>query len=200
MKSGAYRDYVIRLQEAIALLRIALNSTDVKHAGAAAKGATVLAAAALERFVNDALYQACKRISASKWEELAVGQQRYLAQQMARRALSAAQCLLDAGSNWEKKSESFRKVVEECIEGSRNPSAWAHHLEYGLFSEASTEPGRLDRIIRNFDPKDRSFYDRLDTFPTGRAPFLNALQQVTIPRHSRGLYLCEPLKAAIRGR
>ncbi len=183
MQTGAFRDYTYRFREAVLLLRIALLSSIPATASAAAKGATVLAAAALERFINDAINQACRRISARSWDDLPEGQKKYLCQLMARRMSNASQVVLDANDTFAKKQQSFRKATEECLEGFSDPSAWDHHPEYGLFSDAKAEPDRLDRILRNFDPQDRSFYEFLSGDVSQRAEYLNALKQLIDARH-----------------
>lgn len=159
MRSPAYADYLIRLREAIELVRLGLKSENAVAASACAKGAAVLGAAALERYINDAIRQACQRLKTSKWEELAEGQQQYLTKQMAAR-------LGDMSSDFppdasEKRRGRLKALLDQCIGAFQNPATWPHLPEFGMFVEGLQEPARINALLRTFHPKGDNFLDGL---------------------------------------
>jgi len=182
MSSPAYTDYVNRLREAISVLRLGLVSSDAVTASGCAKSATVLAAAALERFINDAIRNACQQLNVATWDQLAEGQQSYIAAQMATRLKDAADsCGIDSTPS---KRNAFRKTIELCLKGFDNPSTWPQQPDFGMFMEGIKEPDRINGILRSFDTKGRNLFSEIEKHGKDRAALAGGLTQLIDARHS----------------
>src|ERR1700730_204204 len=132
MPSLAYGDYAQRMKEPILLIRRALSSATPTEAGAATKGAAVLCAAALERYMNDVVVEQCRRLGVSSWGQLTEGHQRYLARQMGKLLYVASRAVrLDRGADIGKR-EKLRSAVQECNSAFIGPDSWRHYPEFGV--------------------------------------------------------------------
>src|SRR5690606_7435724 len=164
-------------------LLAAKESSDPLFAGAAAKGAVVLAAAALERFMNDAVRQACQRLRRSDFSTLSDAQKSYLCAQIARRVASFA----DDDGDYRRFNESRRlalqSAIKECASAFEDPSTWQHIPDFGLFMDGAAAPDKVAAVLRDFSPEQDDVYVALDARPSGRATSLRALTQLVDARH-----------------
>jgi hypothetical protein len=182
MSSAAYSDYVNRLREAISVLRLGLATSDPVTASGCAKSATVLAAAALERFINDAIRIACQQLNVATWDELAQGQQSHIAAQMATKLKIVADgCLPESTPS---KRYSLRKALEQCLKGLENPSTWPQQADFGMFMEGVQEPERINGILRSFDTRGRNLFSEIEKHGKDRAALAAGLTQLIDARHS----------------
>jgi hypothetical protein len=182
-RSAAYLDYLERYRQAVALLLATRNSSDPVLAGAGAKGAIVLAAAALERFMNDAVRQACQRLTVLNYAELSPGQQSYLCAQIARRIGVFGDDRGDYRNFNEQRRSALRNAVGECMAAFNDPSTWQHISEFGLFLDGAAAPAKIASILRDFAPDGPDVYIPLDERGSGRATALRLLSQLVDARH-----------------
>lgn len=184
MGTEAYGDYRQRLREALALLRIALNPGELDVSAGCSKGSIVLAAAALERYLNDVIGHLCKAIVSNKWSDLPAGQRRYLVKQMARRLEAVVGPLLRTEDlPDEGKSQKLRSAVEECGAAFLDPGQWSYHPEFGIFRHGKDVCGRIPALLQQFSATNRSPYESLDERGWERSVFLRALEQLIDARH-----------------
>jgi hypothetical protein len=183
MRTLAYQDYTARLREAITLVRAGLEATNALFAGACAKGATVLVTAALERYVGDAVREACGRLKVQFWSALPPGQEMYYMRQFASRLDEAIKGVAGDALALPEKRARFRKVFKECEEAFRDPSTWPHQPEYGLFGTADSEPNRLESFLSRFDASGRKLYTGLDGKLGGRGAILRGFAELIDRRH-----------------
>lgn len=184
MVTAAFADYQQRFRGLTALLRAALEAEDPVLATASAKGAIVLAAAAVERFMNDALRQACQRMQVDRYDSLSESQQAYLSAQVARRiAMFDNEDGAIKSFNADRR-QKLRAAIVECAEAFNNPSAWPHMPDFGMFMDGTGAPEKINAVIKDFDPERRSFFDELDRRPAGRAAFIRALTELVDARHN----------------
>lgn len=183
-RTEAYGDYCERLRESLELLRVASGARDQRLASGSSKGAVVLAAAALERYMNDAVLHVCRTLSVDKWEELPSGTQSYLIQQFARRLEKMTTPVLESSPVAEKKAARLRKVVEACTNGFARPANWDHHPQFGLFKSGDTAPERIGGALNRFAAGERELFDLLDERKAGREAFMRALSELVEARHA----------------
>ena len=182
-RSGAYLDYVERYAEVSALLRVARSAKDARLASAAAKGAIVLAAAALERYVNDAIRQACARVKIARYELLSEAQQGYLCSQIARRLATFDRADGDYRSFDAARRESLRQALTDSLDAMADPSKWQHSPDFGLFMDGAAAPTKIASVLRDFDPSSQDIFAPLDQRPLGRGAVLRSLSQLVDARH-----------------
>lgn len=187
-RSSAYQDFSERFREAVTLLKVAFSASEGSDsnpvlASAAAKGAVVLVAAALERFMNDALRQACQRLKISDYDHLSDGQKSYLCAQIARRIGAFATEDGDYRGFNQARRESLAVAVQECASALSNPSRWQHMPDFGLFLDGAAAPDRIAAVLRDFDPQLTDVYGDLDSRAGGRGVILSALSQLIDARH-----------------
>lgn len=182
-RSDAYLDYQERFRQASSLLIEAKASSDPVFAGAAAKGSIVLAAAALERFMNDAVRQACQRLRSNDYAALSDAQQSYLCAQITKRIAN----FLDEDGDYRRFSEqrrvALRSAVVECSVAFTDPSTWQHIPDFGLFMDGAAAPDKIAAVLRDFAPNNADVYAPLDGRTLGRATALRALSQLVDARH-----------------
>jgi len=164
MSSNAYGDFATRLREPLLLIRDSLAAVDAVRATALSKGASVLAAAAVERYVNDVVIELCSKLAAATWEELTEGQQRYMARQLARSLYAPVRRIHRKGELTAKRRAKLRAVVAQCEAAFGSPAMWQHVPEYGVFMEGAAEPERVAATLRIFDGDGRSLF----AFAAGR--------------------------------
>lgn len=182
-RSAAYLDYLERFRQVSALLGVSLESVDPLLAGAAAKGAIVLAAAAVERYMNDSLRQACQRLRVTDYSELSEAQQSYLCSQIAKRIGSFLSDNGDYRHFNANRRTSLRSAVDECFSAFNDPSSWPHIPEFGLFLDGAAAPNKISAVLRDFDPNNDDVFSPLETRAIGKAMALNALTQLVDARH-----------------
>jgi len=185
MRSNAYRDFLVRAGEARYLVNGAIAASSPEAASALAKGAAVLTAASLERYVNDFLRALCKSTAQTSWSELSEGQKRYMSFQIAVRARMAAARLSRSSERdvSESARSKFSKVLAECSAAFENPSLWGHHRDYGMFMDGAAEPTRIDKNLRLFIPGGRGFLEALEERGRDRITVVTALQGLIDARH-----------------
>lgn len=183
MRSAAFGDYAVRMRECRFVIKRAVNSADPSEAVALAKGAAVLAAAALERYVNDVVVELCSRLNAQSWDELTEGQQRYLVRQMARRLYPSSRAIFRRADDSERRRRRLRTAVSECASAMATPSSWPHHVEYGMFMDGAAEPSRVDQTLRMFDDRGRSVFAFVEARGKDRRALAAALQGLIEARH-----------------
>ncbi len=182
--SAAFTDYQQRFRGLTALLRGALDAEDPLLATAAAKGAIVLAAAAAERFMNDALRQACQRMQVDRYDVLSESQQAYLCAQIARRIAGFDNEDGEVRSFAAERRAKLRSAIAECAEAFNNPATWTHIPDFGMFMDGTGAPDKINAVIRDFDPQRGSFLEALDRRSAGRAAFTRALTELVDARHN----------------
>lgn len=194
MPSEPYGDFTERLKEAVALLRVGLSTDEPTTASACSKGAVVLAAAALERYMNDIVHKLCSEIRTEEWDRLPVGQQRYLTKQIARRIHDSAEpILMRAELPEERAASSLRKAIVESYIALENPSRWTSHVEFGLFTSGKGAVERIPALLREFSGDGRDPYQELDEIGWDRSLFLRALGQLIDARHAAAHALPESI-------
>ena len=117
-----------------------------------------MAAAALERYVNDVVLELCSKLTAATWDELTEGQQRYMARQLARSLYFKSRKIHRKNEVTEKTRTALRKAVATCEAAFASPAGWKHSAEYGMFMEGAAEPAKVDTTLRMFDDADRSLF------------------------------------------
>ena len=185
MRSPAYRDFLIRAAEAKVLVNQAIASKSPETATALAKGAAILAAASLERYVNDFLAALCRTTAVENWADLSEGQKRYLAFQIAQRVRLVARRL---GSNKKRDVGDTARgrlsdVLTEGAAAFLNPSSWNHHRSYGMFMDGAAEPERLDSVLRLFLTEEKGFFDVVAERGRDRGAMVIALKGLIGARH-----------------
>lgn len=184
-RSEAYGDYRTRLRQATRLLRHGKASSDATLAAACSKGAVVLAAAALERFMNDVIAEACRRLNVATWAELSEGHRTYFADQMARRLRRRVNAILDeGGAKLESERTKLQKAVALCTEAFSDPSKWPHSTEFGMFMDGAAAPNKINGILRSVHRQGADFFTRLENHPLGKSVFLSGLTELIDARHA----------------
>jgi hypothetical protein len=184
-RSLAYRDFASRASEARLLAVKAANAETPSIAAALAKGATVLTAAALERYVNDFLSERCKRIDSSTWAELSEGEQRYLAHQMAVHVQGKARPLVSKRRRdlSEPKRSNFTKALEDALAALKKPRLWSRHRDYGLFMTGAAETRKLDSALSPYLASGERIFDRIAARGVDRKALTTALEGLIDARH-----------------
>ena len=141
--SAAFVDYQERFRGASVLLRVALDAIEPLLATWASKGAIVLAAAAAERFMNDALRSACQRVQIDSYELLSEGQQAYLCTQIARKIASFDREDGDVFVFNSDRRSRLIAAIGECKSAFENPSGWTHVQEFGMFMDGAAAPEKV---------------------------------------------------------
>ena len=183
-RSEAYGDYRTRFKQATRLLKQGKASSDATLAAACSKGAVVLAAAALERFMNDAIAQACRRLDVKNWDELSDGHKAYFADQMARRLRWRIVAILDDKKNLESERTKLKNTAQLCVDAFRNPSTWPHSTEFGMFMEGSAAPSKINGILKSVHSEGADFFEQLSKHPIGRGTFVSGLTELIDARHA----------------
>lgn len=184
LRSSAFLDYQQRFRGFVPLLRVAFDTRDPMLASASAKGAIVLAAAAAERYMNDALRQACHRLKVEEYDHLSEGQQAYICAQIARRiAIFDKNDEMVSSFNADRRAR-LKAAIQECAEAFSKPSAWPHMPEFGIFMDGAAAPSKINSVIKDFDPGRGDLFSRLDARASGRAPFIRALTELIDARHN----------------
>jgi|GEM_PF-2651649 len=184
-RSEAYGDYRTRLRQATRLLKHGKASSDATLSAACSKGAVVLAAAALERFMNDVIVQACRKLNVATWAELSEGHRSYFVDQMARRLRSRVKAILeDDKKGLESERMRLKNTVQLCADAFDNPSKWPHSTEFGMFMEGTKAPKDINAILRSVHSQGADFFDRLEQHPRGKAAFVSGLTELINARHA----------------
>lgn len=184
MSSDAYADFVFRFRRTALLVRLARSGSDPETATVSAQGAVVLAAAALERYINDVLREATERIKVDSWDQLATGHKNLLTLQVATHLRGILQDFPQSGKVKDKRQGSLRKAVETCAGAFESPKSWPHFREYGLFLEAATEPDRLIAALRTFDLLERDFGSYVEEIGHDRRALFSSLTELIDARHA----------------
>lgn len=180
----AFLDYQQRLKGATRLLRSASSSSDPLLATAAAKGAIVLAAAAMERFMNDALRESCQLSKWTSFDQLSESHQAYLCTQIARRIAKFDSRDGEVRAFNAEQRVKLRGALDECTQALANPSLWQHSPDFGMFMDGTGAPEKINAVIRDFDPGAKSFLDTLDARAPGKAAMIRALKELVDARHN----------------
>lgn len=184
MPSTAYVDFVARMKEPSVLARNAMSTTDAVFAAALSKSAAVLAAAALERYVNEIIHEYCSKISATAWTGLTEGQKRYMSRQIARAVYAPARRIYRRADDGEARREKLRKIVARSASAFNDPSTWTHATAYGLFMDGAAEPARIQSTLKEFDPSARNLFDFVETRTRNRAAIARSLTSLIDARHA----------------
>lgn len=183
MRGGAFTDYKIRIREVVALVRLSLDQGDAELGSTIAKGAVVMTAAALERFINDAVRAVCRSIGTPRWDKLTVGHRRYLHRQFALRMQSVGSAVLIPGSAVEKNEAKLRELLETCTAAMQNPSTWQHEVDFGMFMGGQAAPDKIENILGQFDGTGRGIYGLLADRGWDKQAILRSLAQLVDARH-----------------
>lgn len=181
---SAFLDYQERFRGATSLLRTASAATDPQLATAAAKGAIVLAAAAMERFMNDAVREACQLSKWTSFDQLSESHQAYLCTQIARRIARFDTKDGEVRAFNADQRQKFRGALDESMQALANPSLWQHSPDFGMFMDGTGAPDKINAVIRDFDPQRQSFLNTLDKRAPGKAAFTRALTELVDARHN----------------
>ena len=184
MASEAYADSELRLSEAIALVRMALAAPDPVTASGCSKGAVVLAAAALERYMNDVLREAFRRLAVETYDELAEGYQSYLVSQIAQRLNQSVGAMPTDTVLPQSKRDRFRREVAQAAEALQRPSAWSHPPTFGTFLHGAAVPERINAVLQRHDAEGRNLSAFLEANGADVAPAFHALTELIEARHS----------------
>lgn len=184
MSSVAFGDYSVRMREVSLLLDRAKREAEPVMSVALAKGAAVLAAAALERYVNDVVENLCKQITAKTWEQLPEGQKRYLAFQIARRLYTTSRSVFRKGDSSPKARKKLARAVREASAAFTDPSQWSYHRAYGMFMDGAAEATRVDHTLKAFDDTGRGLLDFIEGRGGDRGAVVVALKSLVDTRHS----------------
>lgn len=185
MATEAYGDYRQRLREPLVLLRLALDTSDIVMAAGCAKGSVILAAAAMERYMNDAVHKMCSGTVVENWPALSDGHKRYLARQMARRLADTAVPIAEGDDlPEERKLAALQRIVADCSAALTNPSSWNYHVEFGLFRHGKGAADRITALLRQFSLTNRDPYEEIDEIGWDRSTFLRGLVQLIDARHA----------------
>src|SRR5262249_51783410 len=150
--------YNVRVKEVRFLVRLAAATSDIEQAVAHSKAAAVLAAAALERYVNDLVVEYCTKLKVDTWNELSEGQQQYMARQLATVLYRPARRIHRRNEVAGRQRNRLRQAVTQCFNALQSPANWPHGQEYGMFMDGAAEPGRIDSTLRAFDQQGRSVF------------------------------------------
>jgi hypothetical protein len=183
MLSAAYRDYASRMVEPRVLVRDALEAREATRAAALSKGAAVLAAAALERYINEVIVELCGKVAATEWKDLTEGQQRYMARQISRALYVPVRAVHRKGEDTRSRRDRLQKVVQRCATGFDDPSSWKHSAEYGLFMDGAAEPEKIQAALRDFDSGGRKLFDFVDQRSGDRAAIARSVSSLITARH-----------------
>jgi hypothetical protein len=184
MASAAYRDYRVRYEEVRIALEEALAAVDPVRSTAFSKSAVVLAAAALERYVNDVVFEAYKALRVATWEELTEGQQQYMATQFAGLLYRPARKIYKRNDATGRLRTRLRQVVTQCMGGFTAPDTWPHKGQYGVFLKGAAEPDRIDRTLRLCDGRGRSLFNFAEARGKDRRALATGLQGLIDARHN----------------
>jgi hypothetical protein len=184
MPSVAYSDYTQRLKEPFYLIRGAIAASESLSAGAMAKGASILSAAALERYMNDVIVEQCEAVKVDSWTELSEGQKRYFARAVARPLYVAARAVrVDRGANVSKR-DKLRGLTSKGSLAFERPATWDEFPRFGVFMKGAASPEKIDRFLMMFDPQGRSFSQFLAARNRDRRSLFIGLTELIRARHT----------------
>jgi hypothetical protein len=183
MPSDALVDFRYRMQEPGDLLSQARLSMRPRDASMYTKCAIVLAAAALERYMNDVLEEACREIKESSWQDLSEGRQRYLLRHVAIKMAERAQLFVDKGHASPSDCAALVRFVEACREAVVDPSTWTYFSDFGLFGEGTNAPEKIDAVLRAFDAAGRGLYAFMEDRGAELPRVIPGLKQLVDARH-----------------
>ena len=185
MRSPPYSDFIVRIREAILLVKAAKRSTDPLLASACSKSASVLVAAALERYVNDALDHASRVNHATSWEDLQDGFRAILVAQIARRLHEATGSIQSPTEASElKKEKSLRTAVNDSAQAFDDPSSWSYMPQFGVFMDGAAAPNRLNATLLRFRPDGKKLFNRIEERGLDRRAYARALDELVRTRHA----------------
>lgn len=184
MRSDAYKDFAERLRESIALVRAALGTSDARFAAALSKSAAVLIAANLERYVDAAVDQACRRIKVGSWDDLSPGYQRFLGHQIALRLARVVEPINEPRDASPKRLDSLLGGIRESAEAIEKPETWSHLPAFGMFMDGAAAPARINAVLRDFDPQGRDLMTFVEQRGADRGAVARALEQLVDARHA----------------
>lgn len=183
----AYRGYKVRLREALVLTRCAFEASsrgDSVMASAASKGAVVLGAAALERFLADALDAYADATMPSKWKDLTVIARQRLLRQVARRLGARASVVWKRGDMGERAEKSLRRVLRESRNAMRDPSTWTDRKVFGILGDRpELEPARLVAVLEATHVGGVLVSEHFARVGVERGKLLGSLEQLVRSRH-----------------
>jgi hypothetical protein len=142
-----------------------------------------MTAAALERFINDAVGCACRAVTATHWSELVPGQRRYLFKQFAFRLHRAADSLLKTNKIIDRLKGKLQQSITDCATALTNPSTWSDSVELGMFLDGQAAPERIATIVGQFDGTGCGIFDLLEDRGWDKAAILRSLTQLIDARH-----------------
>lgn len=174
----------MRLREAILLVKTAKASNDPVMAGACSKSATVLVAAALERYVIDALHHACHSIKVDTWNDLPTGFKSILVAQIARRLRKTTELIRSPGDASDSNTAKLHSIVGDSSQAFSNPSSWTYEPRFRTFGDGAKTPAQLNAILREFRPDGKNLFDRLEERGLDKARFARALMELVNTRHA----------------
>src|SRR4051812_28824641 len=116
MASEAYKDYALRMKEPVFLIRLSFRTPNPADSSALSKAAAVLAAAALERYLNDVLHEYCREIAATRWDDLSEGQKAYLLRGMSKFVALAARKVWKTAALDDRSNTRLLRAIREVHE------------------------------------------------------------------------------------
>lgn len=184
MPSDALGDFLVRTEEVDSLLASARDSLNSQQASMYAKCSVVLACAALERFMNDVLEEACRNFGEESWSELSDGRQRYLLRHVALKMSERAGFFTGKGQPDESDCDTLIRFLRACGDALENPSTWTYFSDFGMFGEGTNAPEKIDALLKAFDAQGRSLYRFIEDSGEDLSRLLPGLQQLVEARHA----------------
>lgn len=182
-RSPGYTDFSVRLKEVISLLRLAKKSPAFE-ASICSKSASVLLAACLERYVNDAIDHSCRQISTDDWAQLPDGVKKFMIAQFSRRLANISDVEASPSAASISDGNKLKAVTQQVVKAFEDPSSWNHLPEHGPFMEGATAPDRLSAILSSFRTDGETIFEQLEAAGRNRGHFARSLTDLIESRHS----------------
>jgi hypothetical protein len=183
MASDSLDDFRVRMSEVDFLLASATGSMDATSAATFAKCAVVLACAAVERYMNDVLEEACRGFNEKDWDDLSDGRRRYLMRHIALRMTDRAGNFTEKAAPSEADCDALASFLRLCTAALDDPSSWDDFSDFGIFGEGTNAPNKIDAVLRAFDSDGRSVYKFMEESGVDLARVLSGLTQLVEARH-----------------
>jgi hypothetical protein len=183
MGSNAYKDFIERIRAATFVVRQAQGNWLPHGITGLSGGATVLVAAALERYLIDVSEEKAATAFPTDPAKLTPAQRRVLYLAMARRMAAVAGKVIDEDGGEPKRLARFGRVVLESWAALANPSSWKNLPRMGLFDESTKTIDKVERTLQGLDPLGRSIFDFAEEKGLGAVTSRTLLSALVGKRH-----------------
>jgi len=72
----------------------------------------------------------------------------------------------------------------EANEAFHDPSKWRHFPEFGMFMEGAAAPERINSLLKDFHPEEKSLFDTLENRGQDRSLLTRSLTDLIETRHA----------------